>query len=63
VAAISQAIGGAVGSYAGGALYGLGRDSGLTALPWIVFALIAAVTALALLSLRVGQESEVRGQG
>lgn len=61
VAAISQAIGGAVGSYAGGVLYGLGRDSGLTALPWIVFALIAAVTALGLSRLR-GVEKDDLGR-
>jgi DHA1 family multidrug resistance protein-like MFS transporter len=48
VQAISQAVGGSLGSVAGGTLYGLGRQLGMPALPWLTFAAIAALTAFGL---------------
>nr|WP_246351496.1 MFS transporter [Deinobacterium chartae] len=48
VAALSLAVGGSLGNYAGGALHDLGSRSGLPALPWLASALIGVVSAAAL---------------
>ena len=45
VAALAVAIGGGLGSYAGGVLYDLGTRHGLPSLPWLVFAMIGLVAA------------------
>lgn len=48
VQALSQAVGGSLGSIAGGTLYGLGAQFEMPALPWLSFALIAGLTAFGL---------------
>ncbi len=58
VQAISQALGGSLGSVAGGALYGFGAQAGMPALPWLVFAGIAGLTALGLSGLNRSSASD-----
>lgn len=61
VQAISQAVGGSLGSVTGGALYGLGLQLHVPALPWLSFASIAALTAFGLSRLNWNSSFEVRG--
>jgi DHA1 family multidrug resistance protein-like MFS transporter len=49
VAGLAIAIGGGMGSFSGGTLYGLGEQWHFPATPWIVFAGIGTITTLALL--------------
>ncbi len=46
VNALALAIGGGLGNYSGGALYGLGGQIGAPALPWLVFCAAGLVAAL-----------------
>jgi DHA1 family multidrug resistance protein-like MFS transporter len=46
VNALALALGGGLGNYSGGALYGLGRQIGRPELPWLVFCAVGAVAAL-----------------
>jgi len=48
VAALSLAIGGSMGNFLGGLIYGQQTDGGNATGPWILFATIAVATALAL---------------
>jgi MFS transporter, DHA1 family, multidrug resistance protein len=54
VNALALAIGGGLGNYSGGLLYGLGREIALPALPWLVFGTVglAAAAGMALLHRR-----------
>ena len=48
VSSLSLAIGGGLGNYVGGVLYGLGQQTGTPALPWISFALVGLLAAAGL---------------
>jgi len=48
VNALALAVGGGIGHTVGGWLYGIGQDTGMTALPWISCALIGLAAALGL---------------
>ncbi len=48
VNALALAVGGGVGNWGGGALYGLGGQLGLPALPWLVFGAVGLGAALGL---------------
>jgi DHA1 family multidrug resistance protein-like MFS transporter len=48
VAALAVAFGGGLGSFAGGLLYDLGRNLGLPALPWLIFAMVGLIAAAGL---------------
>jgi DHA1 family multidrug resistance protein-like MFS transporter len=48
VAGLAIALGGGMGSFSGGTLYGLGEQWNFPATPWIVFALMGTITTLAL---------------
>ena len=52
VAALALALGGGLGNLAGGALYGLGRQLGAPALPWLVFAAVGLLAAGGLAALQ-----------
>ena len=49
--ALALAFGGGIGNFAGGWLYDLAGRLDLPALPWLTFALVAAIVALGLLML------------
>jgi MFS transporter, DHA1 family, multidrug resistance protein len=46
VNALALALGGGLGNYSGGVLYGLGREIGRPALPWLVFCTVGCAAAL-----------------
>jgi DHA1 family multidrug resistance protein-like MFS transporter len=46
VNALALALGGGLGNYSGGLLYGLGREVGMPALPWLVFGGVGGAAAL-----------------
>ncbi len=48
VGSYALAVGGALGAYSGGALYGLGERLGAPALPWLCFAAVGALTTVGL---------------
>jgi DHA1 family multidrug resistance protein-like MFS transporter len=58
VNALALAIGGGLGNYSGGLLYGLARQWGTPALPWLVFSTVGlgAAIGLALLHRRLGTQ-------
>jgi DHA1 family multidrug resistance protein-like MFS transporter len=49
VASLALAVGGGLGNFAGGALYGLGQDLDLPALAWLCFGAIGAATTVGLI--------------
>jgi len=51
-ASLSLAIGGGIGTYAGGAIYDIGEQSGMSWIPWIVFGTIGVLTAFGLSRMR-----------
>ncbi|MBS1967372.1 MAG: MFS transporter [Chloroflexi bacterium SZAS-1] len=51
VNSLALAIGGSLGNYSGGLLYGLGRERGLPALPWLTFCVVGVVAAVGMLLL------------
>lgn len=51
VNALALALGGGIGNYAGGALYGLGREIGIPALPWLVCLAVGVGSAAGLAAL------------
>ncbi|NWG19580.1 MAG: MFS transporter [Chloroflexi bacterium] len=55
VSALALALGGGIGNYAGGVLYGFARDAGVPALPWFICLVvgISSVSGLALLDRRL----------
>jgi DHA1 family multidrug resistance protein-like MFS transporter len=57
VNALALAFGGGIGNFSGGVLYGLGRDAGAPALPWLVFCAVglAAAAGLWLMDRLVGR--------
>ena len=52
VNALALAIGGGLGNYSGGLLYGLGRQNASPALPWMVFVTVGALAAVGMLLLQ-----------
>ena len=48
VGSLALALGGGLGNYSGGLLYGLGQQYGTPALPWLVFCSVGLVSALGL---------------
>jgi DHA1 family multidrug resistance protein-like MFS transporter len=52
IAALSLAIGGGMGNFAGGYIYDYGTASGRPALPWFVFAIVGAVAMIGLWRMR-----------
>jgi len=60
VNALALAIGGGLGNYSGGLLYGLGRENGTPALPWVVFCTSGTVAAIGMLLLHRRQASRAR---
>jgi DHA1 family multidrug resistance protein-like MFS transporter len=48
IAALSLAIGGGLGNYAGGIIYDLGEHHDLPALPWLIYGIVGTVTAAGL---------------
>jgi DHA1 family multidrug resistance protein-like MFS transporter len=69
VSALSLAIGGGLGNFAGGLIYDYGNDTGRPDLPWLVFAAVGAVSVIGLIrlseSLRARQtnQAEVFAEG
>lgn len=59
VAALSLAIGGGVGTYAGGLIYDFGEHSDRPALPWLTFLIVGAITVAGLWRIR----SSIHGSG
>ena len=57
-ASLSLAIGGGIGTYAGGAIYDIGVQSDMTWLPWIIFGSIGMITAFGLSRMRVRLEAK-----
>jgi DHA1 family multidrug resistance protein-like MFS transporter len=55
-ASLSLAIGGGIGNYAGGAIYDIGEQSGMTWMPWIIFCSIGLLTAFGLSRMRLRLE-------
>jgi DHA1 family multidrug resistance protein-like MFS transporter len=55
-ASLSLAIGGGIGNYAGGAIYDIGEQSGMTWMPWIIFGSIGLLTAFGLSRMRLRLE-------
>jgi len=51
VSALALALGGGIGNYAGGALYSVGRDIGMPALPWLVCLGVGIGSAIGLAAL------------
>ncbi|HNP70906.1 MAG TPA: MFS transporter [Kouleothrix sp.] len=51
VNALALALGGSLGNYSGGLLYGLGRQYALPALPWFIFGAAGLATAVGMLLL------------
>jgi MFS transporter, DHA1 family, multidrug resistance protein len=51
VNALALALGGGLGNYSGGLLYGLGKDRGVPALPWLIFCVVGLSAALGMLLL------------
>jgi DHA1 family multidrug resistance protein-like MFS transporter len=60
VNALALALGGGLGNYMGGLLYGFGQDRGLPALPWLVFSAVGLVAAFGLALLVRKQSSPDR---
>jgi DHA1 family multidrug resistance protein-like MFS transporter len=60
VNALALAIGGGLGNYSGGLLYGMGRENGTPALPWVVFCTSGTVAAIGMLLLHRRQASRAR---
>jgi MFS family permease len=52
VAALSLAIGGGLGNFAGGFIYDYGVKSGQPALPWLIFLAVGAVAVAGLWRIR-----------
>jgi DHA1 family multidrug resistance protein-like MFS transporter len=48
IAALSLAVGGGLGNYAGGVIYDVGQKHGLPALPWLIFGAVGVATAAGL---------------
>jgi DHA1 family multidrug resistance protein-like MFS transporter len=48
VNALALAIGGGIGNYVGGLLYGLGRELNMHALPWVIFCIVGMISAIGL---------------
>jgi DHA1 family multidrug resistance protein-like MFS transporter len=48
VNALALALGGGLGNYSGGLLYGLGKDNSTPALPWLIFCAVGVCAALGL---------------
>ncbi len=48
IAALSLAVGGGLGNYAGGVIYDVGQKHGLPALPWLIFGAVGIATAAGL---------------
>jgi DHA1 family multidrug resistance protein-like MFS transporter len=57
VGSLALALGGGLGNYSGGLLYGLGQQFGTPALPWLVFCCVGLVSALGLALLQHSQHS------
>jgi DHA1 family multidrug resistance protein-like MFS transporter len=57
VSSLALALGGGLGNYSGGLLYGLGGELAMPALPWVVFCAVGLVAALGLALLRRRQGS------
>jgi DHA1 family multidrug resistance protein-like MFS transporter len=57
VGSLALALGGGLGNYSGGLLYGLGQQYGTPALPWLVFCSVGMVSALGLALLQHRQNS------
>jgi DHA1 family multidrug resistance protein-like MFS transporter len=51
VNALALALGGGLGNYAGGLLYGIGRASDAPALPWLIFCTVGLVSSVGMLAL------------
>src|SRR6266540_5539130 len=60
VNALALALGGGLGNYSGGLLYGLGRQNGTPALPWIIFCTVGLVAAIGMLLLHRRQAGRAR---
>jgi DHA1 family multidrug resistance protein-like MFS transporter len=66
VAALSLAIGGGIGHYAGGLVYDYGERAGLPALPWLLYCGVGTAAAVGLWRLRravVASERRPAGTG
>jgi len=61
VGSLALALGGGLGNYSGGLLYGLGQQYGTPALPWLVFCVIGMTSALGLALLQHRQSSARAG--
>jgi DHA1 family multidrug resistance protein-like MFS transporter len=61
VGSLALALGGGLGNYSGGLLYGLGQQRGTPALPWLVFGAVGMVSALGLALLQHRQNSTRAG--
>jgi DHA1 family multidrug resistance protein-like MFS transporter len=57
VSSLALAIGGGLGNFSGGLLYGWGQQYGTPALPWLVFCAVGMVAALGLVLLQRRQPS------
>jgi MFS transporter, DHA1 family, multidrug resistance protein len=60
---LALAVGGSIGNYAGGWLYDVGSDTGLFALPWLVFLVIGVVVAAVTLASASRLQARMDGQG
>ena len=60
VNALALAIGGGLGNYTGGLLYGLGRENDTPALPWVVFCAVGTVATFGMLLLHRSQAQRAR---
>jgi DHA1 family multidrug resistance protein-like MFS transporter len=56
VNALALALGGSLGNYSGGLLYGLGQQRAASALPWLIFCVVGLVSALGMALLHRRQE-------
>jgi MFS family permease len=64
VNALALALGGGLGNYSGGLLYGLGKDRSMPALPWLIFCAVGVCAALGMGLLHRRQVNrEKRGAG
>jgi DHA1 family multidrug resistance protein-like MFS transporter len=61
VNALALALGGGLGNYSGGLLYGLGQQFEAPALPWLVFCAVGMIAALGLALLQHRQNSARAG--
>jgi MFS transporter, DHA1 family, multidrug resistance protein len=57
VNALALALGGGLGNYSGGLLYGLGQQRAAPALPWMVFCVVGLASALGMALLHRRQAS------